>query len=154
MPALIRSEVEPDRLADDVVDELKGAIREARLHVTVIHAGGAPVLADPRKLRQALANLVQNAVKFSPHGGEVLVEVTREPGRLRFNDRAEDDGKNEGESHGSLEGCSTNFAPVRRARHQRGGAAHSGPGRSAARARPLRPRAAAASGSGWRRGPR
>ena len=81
---LVRSEVEPDRLADEVVEELKAAIRDARLHVTVLHAGGAPVLADVRKLRQALANLVQNAVKFSPHGGEVLVEVTREPGRLRF----------------------------------------------------------------------
>jgi signal transduction histidine kinase len=42
------------------------------------------LLADPRKLRQALANLVSNAVKFSPHGGEVLVEVARVPGRVRF----------------------------------------------------------------------
>jgi signal transduction histidine kinase len=29
-------------------------------------------------------NLVSNAVKFSPHGGEVLVEVKREMERLRF----------------------------------------------------------------------
>jgi signal transduction histidine kinase len=42
------------------------------------------VVADPRKLRQAVANLVSNAVKFSPHGGEVLVEVAREPGKLRY----------------------------------------------------------------------
>lgn len=81
---LLRSEVEPDRLADDVVEELKTAIRDARLHVTVLHGGGAPVLADARKLRQAVANLVGNAVKFSPHGGEVLVEVLREAGRIRF----------------------------------------------------------------------
>jgi signal transduction histidine kinase len=81
---LIRSAVEPDRLADEVVEELKPAIRDARLHVTVLHGGGAPVLADARKLRQAVANVVGNAVKFSPHGGEVLVEVTREPGRIRF----------------------------------------------------------------------
>jgi signal transduction histidine kinase len=81
---IIRNEVEPDRLADEVVDELKAAIREARLHVTVLHGGGAPVLVDARKLRQAVANVVQNAVKFSPHGGEVLVEVIREPSRIRF----------------------------------------------------------------------
>jgi signal transduction histidine kinase len=81
---LLRGDVDPDRLADDVVEELKGAARDARLHVTVQHGGGDPVLADPRKLRQALANVVQNAVKFSPHGGEVLVEVSRDPGRLRF----------------------------------------------------------------------
>jgi signal transduction histidine kinase len=81
---LIHGEVEPDRLADDVVQELKAPVREARLHVEVMHGGGGPVPADPRKLRQALANLVSNAVKFSPHGGEVLVQVTREPERLRF----------------------------------------------------------------------
>ncbi len=81
---LLHGEVEPDRLADDVVQELKAPIRDSRLHVTVLHGGGGAVLADPRKLRQALANLVANAVKFSPHGGEVLVEVTRDPQRLRF----------------------------------------------------------------------
>jgi signal transduction histidine kinase len=81
---LVHGEVEPDRLADDVVQELKSQVREARLHVEVLHGGGGPVMADPRKLRQALANLVSNAVKFSPHGGEVLVEVTRAPERLRF----------------------------------------------------------------------
>jgi signal transduction histidine kinase len=31
-----------------------------------------------------VANIVGNAVKFSPHGGEVLVEVSRDPGRVRF----------------------------------------------------------------------
>jgi signal transduction histidine kinase len=81
---LLRNEVEPDRLADEVVKELEPAIRDARLHVTVTHAGGTPVLVDARKLRQAVANLVQNAVKFSPHGGEVLVEVARAADRVRF----------------------------------------------------------------------
>ncbi len=82
--AILQGEVDPDRLAEEVVAEAKDAIKEARLHVTVTPSGGGPVVADPRKLRQALANLVSNAVKFSPHGGEVLVEVTREAGRLRY----------------------------------------------------------------------
>jgi len=76
--------VEPDRLADEVVAEQRNAARDARLHLAVQHGGPGAVLADARKLRQAVSNLVSNAVKFSPHGGEVLVEVQREPGKLRF----------------------------------------------------------------------
>jgi signal transduction histidine kinase len=81
---LFPGDVDPDALADEVVAELRPAIREARLHVDVQKCGCGPVTADPRKLRQALLNVVGNAVKFSPHGGEVLVEVQREAERLRF----------------------------------------------------------------------
>jgi len=82
--ALFPAGVDPDLLADEVVADLRPAIREARLHVAVQKAGGGPITADPRKLRQALANVVGNAVKFSPHGGEVLVEVQRDARALRF----------------------------------------------------------------------
>jgi signal transduction histidine kinase len=82
--ALFPAAVDPDALAEEVVAELRPAIREARLHVLVQKSGSGPVSADPRKLRQALANVVGNAVKFSPHGGEVLVEVQREGATLRF----------------------------------------------------------------------
>ncbi len=76
--------LDADLLAEKVVEDLRPFIKDARLHVTLVKAGGGPVRADPRKLRQALMNVVGNAVKFSPHGAEVLVEVVREGGRLRF----------------------------------------------------------------------
>jgi signal transduction histidine kinase len=82
--ALFPAGVDPDALAEEVVADLRPAIREARLHVAVQRSGGGTVTADPRKLRQALANVVGNAVKFSPHGGEVLVEVQRDAAALRF----------------------------------------------------------------------
>jgi signal transduction histidine kinase len=82
--ALFPADVDPDVLADEVVADLRPAIREARLHVAVQKAGGGPITADPRKLRQALSNVVGNAVKFSPHGGEVLVEVLRDARTVRF----------------------------------------------------------------------
>ncbi len=82
--ALFPAQVDPDLLADEVVADLRPAIREARLHVTVQKSGGGSFLADPRKLRQALANVVGNAVKFSAHGGEVLVEVLRDARSVRF----------------------------------------------------------------------
>jgi signal transduction histidine kinase len=81
---ILEAPFHPDRLADEVVAEQRAAVKDARLHVVVQHGGGGPVIADARKVRQALSNLVSNAVKFSPHGGEVLVEVSREPGKLRF----------------------------------------------------------------------
>jgi two-component system sensor histidine kinase BaeS len=36
-----------------------------------------PVLADQRRLRQIFANLLTNAVKYSPGGGEIVVAVSR-----------------------------------------------------------------------------
>jgi signal transduction histidine kinase len=82
--AITPAAVDPDALVEDVVNEVRGAARDARVHLEVRPAGGNAVAADPRKLRQALANVVQNAVKFSPHGGEVLVEVSRDAGTVRF----------------------------------------------------------------------
>jgi PAS domain S-box-containing protein len=43
-----------------------------------------PVAADPDKVRQVLVNLVDNAVKYSPDGGEVRVDVSSESERVRF----------------------------------------------------------------------
>ena len=81
---LFPAEVDPDALAEEVVADLRAAVKDARLSVKVARSGGGKAMADPRKLKQALFNLVHNAVKFSPHGGEVLVEVQRDAGRLRF----------------------------------------------------------------------
>jgi signal transduction histidine kinase len=48
-------------------------------------ANGLPLVAgDPDKIRQVLVNLVDNAVKYSPDGGKVVVELSAGEGRLRF----------------------------------------------------------------------
>lgn len=45
---------------------------------------GRSVDADPARLRQVLANLLSNAIRHSPEGGEVRIGVEEEAGRVRF----------------------------------------------------------------------
>jgi len=40
------------------------------------------VKADGRRLEQVLANLVDNAIRFSPHGGEVQLRTFELPGEV------------------------------------------------------------------------
>jgi PAS domain S-box-containing protein len=52
----------------------------ARGHVLAIEgdAGGASILGDANRLVQVLANLLNNAAKYTPQGGRIAVRVARE----------------------------------------------------------------------------
>lgn len=77
-------------LADNVM-----AVMEARASdagVTLARSGGpANVVADPRRLKEALLNLVSNAIEATPRGGRVEVEV--QPGADDAQVVVRDDGK-------------------------------------------------------------
>jgi K+-sensing histidine kinase KdpD len=64
----------------DVSDVLRDAVgrardRGARRHITIDGEAGLSVRADAEKLETVLANLVDNAARFTPDGGEVRVGV-------------------------------------------------------------------------------
>ncbi|MDQ3889268.1 MAG: GAF domain-containing protein [Actinomycetota bacterium] len=90
------SRLEAGRLEMDVepfdpVECAQAVLDAARTHVPVgielVLAAAAdlpPVVADSDKVRQVLANLVDNAVKYSPDGGRVAVRIERSDGAVRF----------------------------------------------------------------------
>jgi len=99
---LVTAQIDRGRLRLDVRDcdvaELCNSVIEAAearkpdsIELTfVAPAKTRPLRCDPPRLKQVLVNLVENAIKYSPHGGRVRVRIVDAPDRLRID--VQDDG--------------------------------------------------------------
>jgi signal transduction histidine kinase len=71
-------------LVRDVVQAQEAHLDPGHALVVEVEEGLPPLAADPDKVSRVLINLVDNAVKYSPDGGEVAVRVGRAGSHLRF----------------------------------------------------------------------
>lgn len=71
--------VDPGRLAEDVVELYDPLADEKGISISWQTTSGLSINGDRHLLFQALANLVDNAVKYTPSGGKVTVSVEVSP---------------------------------------------------------------------------
>jgi two-component system sensor histidine kinase CreC len=71
-------------LAEEAVEAVQTAATAAGVQLTVRVADGLKVQGDRFLLRQALLNLLQNAVEFTPRGGEVVLAGEARGERVAF----------------------------------------------------------------------
>ena len=78
--ALQRQRVDVAARVREVVDRYSGQL-DPRFRLTTSGLDQAvPVLADVNRLEQVLINLMENAIKYSPKGGEIQVRLRHEQG--------------------------------------------------------------------------
>jgi signal transduction histidine kinase len=82
--AIHRDTFDPQAAGRSIIDEEKPKARARRIVLELLADHAGPGWGDERKLRQAIGNLVDNAIKFSPHGSNVLLRVTGDGARLYF----------------------------------------------------------------------
>ncbi len=76
--------LDPSGLIQELLEKLHLAIERKRLHVATKPSGGGSCLADKETLRLALTNVLDNAAKFCPDGGEISAHVTWRPERCEI----------------------------------------------------------------------
>ncbi|MBM7791409.1 sensor histidine kinase, partial [Tenggerimyces flavus] len=90
-------ECDASDLTAQVVAAHRAAAEAAGVRLTAQAPSSSPIHADPHRIRQALSNLVANALRFTPSGGSVVVAVELEGRQVVWS--VSDTGPGIGEEH-------------------------------------------------------
>ena len=71
------TDVDPKPMLDDLAELYEPACEDAGLEFTSDIEGGIMVLADRGLLSQAVSNLIENAIKYTPKGGKIHLQLSR-----------------------------------------------------------------------------
>jgi two-component system phosphate regulon sensor histidine kinase PhoR len=83
--ALDLTDMDAGDLVREAAARLEPLAARAQIRLaTATDASGARVRVDPARLAQVLANLVHNAIKFTPAGGTVTLGMTATPAEVRL----------------------------------------------------------------------
>ncbi len=77
---LVREWIDLNGLAEHVVTAMQPLARQRGLDLQREEGGAVPVEGDQTRLMQLLVNLVDNALKYTPSGGAVMVSAGQEAG--------------------------------------------------------------------------
>ena len=83
MIPLVKVRTDVKRVVADAIEQVRPLI-ESRGHRLTVQtpAASAQVAGDPKRMVQVVANLLNNAAKYTPHGGEIALQLDVADGRV------------------------------------------------------------------------
>jgi|GEM_PF-2221229 len=78
-------ECDPKKLVQDIICLEQGEAHQKNIKLTEKYSKSLkPVSADARQIKQALINVIRNALEATPEGGEVIVRVAQDKANLKI----------------------------------------------------------------------
>ncbi|MBX7174229.1 MAG: response regulator [Pyrinomonadaceae bacterium] len=71
-------------LINQIFQSEKPQAEEKQIKFNLGEVADVKILCDASRLQQAIGNLITNAIKFTPKGGEILIEAKEEEGNIVF----------------------------------------------------------------------